>query len=119
MRFVSPQLHRALDFVTVVAFALAPTLVPLAGFAATLAYVLAAVHLTVTLTTEFAGTGRHPLPLQGHGILELIVGIALVALPFLAGWMGRERVFYLAAGAVILLVFMVSRYRVERQPSAG
>ncbi|HYK09206.1 MAG TPA: hypothetical protein VEV39_00215 [Gemmatimonadales bacterium] len=119
MRFVTPQLHRILDFVTVVAFALAPTIVPLAGFAAILAYALAVVHLAVTLSTEFAGTGRRPLPLSGHGALELMVGIALVVLPFLAGWMGRERAFYLAAGAVILVVFAVSQYRGERQASAG
>src|SRR5205807_6906607 len=73
MTILSPQAHRVLDFLTVVAFALAPTFVHLTGPAAALAYVLAAVHLTVTLATEFPEGRRKPLPFRGHGALEAVV----------------------------------------------
>src|SRR5579864_8892655 len=49
MRVIGAGLHRMLDFVTVVGFALAPTVLGLVGFAATLSYLLAAVHLVLTL----------------------------------------------------------------------
>jgi hypothetical protein len=119
MRFVTSQQHRVLDFVTVAAFAVAPTFVPLVGFAAIVAYALAAVRLVVTLSTQFSATGRKPLSLRYHGMLEATVGVVLVALPFVAGWTGRARLFYLVAGAVILVVSVVTKYRVDQQASVG
>jgi len=47
MRVIAARLHQVLDFVTVGGFALAPSVLGLAGFAATLAYVLAVVHLAL------------------------------------------------------------------------
>lgn len=114
MRVVTPRVHKVLDFVTVVAFALAPTLVALTGLAAVVAYALAVVHLTVTVATDFTGAGRKPLPFRGHGALEAVVGIALLVLPFVTGWIGRPRIFYLTAGTVILVVSVLSSYRAEQ-----
>lgn len=114
MRVLTPPLHRILDFVTVLAFAAAPSLVPLSGAAAVLSYALAVVHLAVTLVTTWPGGSRRLLPLQAHGGLEAAVGIVLVALPFLAGWVDRARVFYVAAGVVILAVWVLTRYQVDQ-----
>lgn len=119
MRVLSPGLHKILDYVTVVAFALSPLLVPLSGFAAVLAYALAVVHLAVTLSTAFPGASRRPLALEYHGALEALVGIALIALPLAAGWVGRPRVYYLAAGMVILVVWVLTRYRAVSPPATG
>ena len=118
MTILSPQAHRALDFLTVVAFALAPTVVPLTGPAAILAYVLAAVHLAMTLATEFPEGGRKPLPFRWHGLVEAVVGVTLIVLPFILGWTGAARTFYVAAGAVILGVWALTRYNAGR-PAAG
>ena len=115
---LSPQTHRVLDFLTVVAFALAPTVVQLTGPAAVLAYVLAGVHLTMTLATEFPEGRRKPLPFRGHGVVEAVVGVTLIVLPFITGWAGSARTFYVAAGAVILGVWALTRYNAQR-PSAG
>ena len=119
MRFVSARLHKILDYVTIIAFALAPSVVPLAGLPAIVAYGLAIVHLAVTIATAFPATPGRPLPFRAHGGLETVVGIALLALPFLAGWNDRARIFYIVAGAVILAVSLVSRYRVDQPSSMG
>lgn len=119
MRVVTPRLHHILDFVTVAAFALAPTFVPLSGSAAVLAYALAIVHLAVTLATRFPGADRRPLSLRAHGTLEAIVGIALIALPFAAGWVDRARLFSVVAGVAILAIGAISRYEVEGHSSAN
>lgn len=118
MRFITPQVHKVLDYVTIVAFALSPTVVGLAGLAATIAYALAVVHLAVTVGTRFPGAAPRPLSFRAHGALEAVVGVVLLLLPFVLGWTGRARVFYLAAGVVILIVSFVSSYGVE-QPSVG
>lgn len=110
MGIIPPAVHRLLDFLTVVAFALAPTLFHLIGRTAALAYALALVHLLVTLATHFPGRARYPVPFRAHGIVELLVGLALVAVPFVRHWTHGARIFFPAMGVVILLVWALSRY---------
>jgi hypothetical protein len=111
MRLIHPAFHRILDFVTVLAFAAAPTLLGLAGPAAVLAYALAAVHLTMTLLTRYASDDRLPIVPRLHGGVELAVGALLVPLPWIAGWQGAARELYAGAGVVILLVWLFTQYR--------
>jgi hypothetical protein len=111
MRLIHPAFHRVLDFVTVLAFATAPTLLGLGGSAAVLAYLLATVHLAMTLLTRFAPDDRLPILPRLHGGVELAVGALLLPLPWLAGWHGAAREFYAGAGAVILMVWLFTQYR--------
>jgi len=111
MSLLAPRFHRLLDFVTVVLFAAAPPVLGLSGSPAILSYGLAAVHLLVTVSTAFPGQPRRPLSFPAHGGLEAAVGIALVALPWTVGWTGTVRTFYTVMGAVILIVWLLSRYR--------
>lgn len=109
MRVLAPRVHRMLDFATVAAFALAPSLLGLGGLAATLSYGLAAVHLALTVATRFpGGAGFVTLPL--HGVIELIVGVSLILVPLMMGWSGAARSFFVAAGLVILVVWALSAY---------
>lgn len=111
MKILNPLAHGAIDLVTVAIFVLAPSVLGLDGAAATLSYVLAAVHLVMTLMTDglsFAPASVIPLPL--HGLIELAVGVVLG----LIGWLafdGTAQTFYLVMGLVILLVFLVTDYR--------
>lgn len=111
MRVIAARLHRIRDFVTVVGFALAPSVLRLAGLGATLAYVLAVVHLVLTLLTHFPDSPARPVSFLLHGAIEGVVGIALLLLPWLVGWSGTTRTFYVAAGVVILGVWVLSAYR--------
>ena len=109
-KLLSPRTHGVLDYVTVAVFALAPTLLGLDGLAAMLSYVLAVVHLAMTLLTAFPLGVVARIPFSLHGTVELIVGAALV----LAGsflFEGPERMFYLVMGAVILLVYLTTDYK--------
>ncbi len=110
MAIFSPRAHAALDFVTVVGFAAAPPLLGLSGLAAGIAYVLAGVHLLMTLVTDYSGARQRPIPFPHHGKVEVAVGIALMALPWFLGWRGTPRVFYISAGIVILIVWALSEY---------
>ncbi len=119
MRFIDAGLHRVLDFVTVAAFALAPSVLGLGGSAATLAYVLAAVHLGMTLLTQFSASSDRPISLRLHGVVESVVGIALLVLPWLLRWEGSARVFYVIAGVVILGVWALSQYGAASRTSVA
>lgn len=119
MRPIHARLHRILDFVTVVGFAVAPSLLGLQGLPATLAYVLAAVHLLLTLLTQFPPAEKGLVPLRAHGLIELVVGIALLLAPFALGWTGVSRTFYVGAGVVILAVWALSAYADRVAPPAA
>ncbi len=118
MGMISPGAHRALDFVTVIAFAAAPTALGLTGLPATISYLLACVHLALTLVTRFSTGGSQPIAFKIHGAVEMVVGPVLIAAPFVLGWQGVAKTFYLAAGVVIAAVWALSAYA-ERGVAGG
>ena len=113
MRILSPRVHGVIDLVIVLVLLLAPTLVGLGGSPAAIAYSLAAIHLLLTLLTRFPMGVWKKIPFVFHGIVELIVGIALLLLPSYAGYGpgSPAKRFYLAMGAVILVVWALTAYR--------
>jgi len=111
MGLIPPNVHRILDYLAVIVFALAPTLFHLTGNTRLLAYGLAIIHLVVTLATHFPGSAMRPLPYHVHGIIELIIGIVLVCVPFIRHWTAGARQFYPAIGAVIVVIWLLTRYR--------
>lgn len=119
MGLIRPTTHRVLDLVTVVAFAVAPFVFGLAGAAAYLAWTLAAVHLLMTLVTAFPGGARRPVSFRLHGLVEWLVGVALIIAPFALGWTGAARWFYVVAGVVILAVRLSSDYGPATAPPPG
>lgn len=98
MKITSPTLHGCLDYVTVVLFLVAPTLVGLSGIAGTLSYTLAAIHLGMTLATDFSLGEVKVIPFAIHGWVERVVGLALILLPFALGFDAPAQVFYVVMG---------------------
>ncbi len=113
MKILSPTVHGFLDYLVVVAFAVAPTVVGLAGLPAAISYALAAVHLLLTLVTAFPLGAIKLVPLWLHGAIELIVSVALVALPWILKFAAdtTARNFYLGAGALIFVTWAVTDYK--------
>ena len=113
MKVISPRLHGYLDFLTVILFLLAPTLLGLSQIPAMLAYGLAVVHLIVTLASDFPFGVIRIIPFSVHGWIERIVGPSLIALPFIFGFANEEiaRNFYIAVGLVIIAVGVLTDYQ--------
>lgn len=113
MKVISPRMHGYLDFLTVILFLLAPTLFGLNQIPALLAYSLAAVHLLVTLVSDFPFGIVKIIPFPVHGWIERVVGPALVAVPFILGFAADEiaRNFYIAMGFVIIVVGVLTDYQ--------
>jgi uncharacterized membrane protein YhaH (DUF805 family) len=113
MKPINSRLHGILDYLTVVVFALAPSVLGLTGAAAGLSYALAVVHLLVTLATDFELGVARLLPARWHGWIELVVGPVLVVVPWLLGFSddATERTFFVAAGVVILVVWALTAYQ--------
>lgn len=112
MKAISPRTHGFVDYLTVALFALAPTLFGLTGTAATLAYALAAVHLVLTLITNFPMGVAGVVPLHVHGIVELLVAISLMGIGMFNFELETTAgLFYLLVGLIILVVWVLSNYR--------
>lgn len=112
MKFISLKAHGVLDYVTVVAFALLPTAVGLGGLPAYLCYALAAVHLLMTIMTDFSFGLLRIIPMKIHKAVEIVVGSVLLVLPWLLGFLAdaTARYVFIAAGLVIILVGLFSDY---------
>lgn len=106
---ISPQTHGLLDYITVAVFALAPAAFGLAGVAAGLSYLLALVHLLLTLATAFPLGLVRVVSFATHGKVELVVGVALAVLALLL-FNGAAFWFYLAMGVIILTVWAGTDY---------
>jgi drug/metabolite transporter (DMT)-like permease len=68
----------------------------------------------MTVLTDFPLGMVRLVPLRLHGLVEIVVGVALVSLPWLltrAVALGdRGRIFYTAFGAVLIAVFVATDY---------
>ena len=114
MKLIAPGVHRLLDFAAVVVFAVAPFAIGRGDFGlpAVICWVLAIVHLLVTLATRFPGRPGGAIAFVAHGILELAVAIFLVASSWIFGFGpgSPARYFFVTAGAVLFLVWLLTDY---------
>jgi len=115
MKIISARNHGYLDFLTVGIFLLAPTLLGLSQIPSMLAYGLAAVHLIVTLVSDFPFGIIKIIPFTIHGWIERAVGPALVAIPFILDFANEPiaRNFYIAMGLIIIVAGLLTNYGKE------
>jgi len=113
MKVISPRTHGYLDFLTVVLFLLAPTLLGLSQVPTLLAYGLATVHLLVTLASDFPLGIVKIIPFTVHGWIERLVGPSLIAVPFILNFADEEiaRNFYIAVGLIIIVIGILTDYQ--------
>jgi len=112
MKLIAPGPHRFLDFVAVVVFAVAPFGIGLGGVPNAICWILAVVHLLVTLSTRFPGRTRGGVPFVAHGVLELVVSVFLVASSWMFGFApgSPARRFFVPAGIALFLVWLLTDY---------
>ncbi|WP_027235847.1 SPW repeat domain-containing protein [Leisingera caerulea] len=111
LRFVTRTIHAYLDYPVAAALMGLPFLLglgesnPLALWLSVVTGVAAFV-LTV-LTDHHLGLVR-VLPYRLHLTVDLIVGLAFLAAPFLFGFAGLDAAFYLLNGAAVVAVISLS-----------
>ncbi|SNR46393.1 SPW repeat domain-containing protein [Hymenobacter mucosus] len=116
MKVISPRVHGMLDYGTIALFALAPTLFNFDGPYATACYVLAAGYLLITLMTDFPLGIFRMIPFPMHGGLELVSGLALLAVPFLFGFHDdnhEARNFFMGMGILFLGSWLLTDWRAD------
>lgn len=112
MKIITPRTHGYIDYLTVVLFLAAPSALGFGGTPAKLAWLLAVVHLVLTLATNFPlGLFRY-LPFPIHGWVERIVGPALLAVAFFPDFSSVPPAFafFAVMGAAIVVVGWTTDY---------
>jgi hypothetical protein len=113
MKIISSKAHGILDYATAVFLLLSPTLFKMEGELATITYILGAVHLTLTILTDFEVGLIKVIPFRIHGLIEVVVALGLAALAF---WFYNNEnafgfYFYMALAVVIMLVFILTDFK--------
>jgi hypothetical protein len=113
MKIISSKMHGILDYFTVLFLLAAPTIFKMEGSLCTFTYVLAGVHLMLTALTNFEPGIFKVIPFRIHGVIELIVSVALIAVAFWFSSNGSDLGFYFYIGLaiVILIVFLLTDFK--------
>jgi len=121
MKILSARVHGILDYAVVAGFAVMPDALGLSGTPRYLAWTLAAVHLTLTLVTDFPVGVIKLVPLRAHGLIELIVGPVLIVAPWLLGFSADPigRAAYLVAGGAIFVTWLLTDHSSVAAPTLG
>ena len=111
MKFISPKIHGFIDLVVVVFLLASPWYFGFTGGIAIFTYVLAAVHLLLTITTDYSVGLFKVLPGAVHGAIEFIVGITLIILAYTAfGDNPTGKLYYVVFGTAVLLTWLLTDY---------
>jgi hypothetical protein len=117
VRFVSGSLHGMLDYAAAFVLVTVPLLLnfqatsPLALWVSVAAGILLIAY---SLVTDYGLSLVKWIPFSTHLILDALAGIAFVIAPFLFGFEGIIRWFYLVNGAIVLLLVLVTDPRISR-----
>jgi hypothetical protein len=119
MKFITDRMHGILDYAVVAIFALAPTLLGLDGLSVWVCYLLAVVHFLMTALTNMPLGIVKLVPAKLHGTVELLVGLALIAVAWIFPELHSGQLFFTLMGAIIFFVWVSSNYGDARARSAA
>jgi hypothetical protein len=113
MKLINSKVHGIIDYLVVAVLLLSPTLIGLTPFVATITYTLAGIHFLLTILTDFPYGIIRIIPYKIHGLIEFIVSIVLVALPWILHFDadGIDRHFYIVIGGAVFLIWLLTDYQ--------
>jgi hypothetical protein len=116
MKILNTSIHGIRDYATVAAFAIAPTLLGFGGTAAAISYLLAGVHLAMTIITDMPLGVFKIIPMKLHALVEMLVGPLLIAgALLLPSLFAGAQAFFVASGVAICVVWLLSDYAAAGQ----
>jgi hypothetical protein len=111
MKFISPKIHGFIDLLVVVFLLASPWYFGFTGTLAIFTYVLAGVHLLLTILTDYPVGIFKVIPGAVHGAIEFLVGVVLIVLAYtvfndnITG-----KLYYVIFGTAVLLTWLVTDY---------
>jgi hypothetical protein len=114
---LSSKIHGVVDYLVVLFLIVSPTLFGLQERTATFTYTLSAIHLLLTIFTNFELGLIKLIPLKIHGIIELLVSILLIGTAYYLGSIegNSSRNYYLGFAIAVFAVWLVTDYKKLRK----
>lgn len=111
MKFISPKIHGIIDYLLVVVLLCSPVFFGFTGTLAIFTYALGAVHLLLSILTDYPLGVFKAIPVTIHATIEVLVGAILIVLAYtLFNENPDGKLFYVIFGTVILLTWLVTDY---------
>jgi hypothetical protein len=113
--------HGMIEYAAAILFFFAPFLLSFdSGAAIAVSIVAGVVVLVMAAATDGPTSLINQLPLAAHVVLDYVVAVLLIAMPFIAGFSDESAptAFFIAIGAVHLLVTIGTRFRRPRGEAA-
>lgn len=110
---INSRIHGIIDYVVVVFLWASPTMFGLPETTATITYALGAIHLVLTLLTDFEVGAIKVIPFRIHGWIELAVSLLLVGVAFYLGSLEGvvARNYYLGFATAVFLTWLITDYQ--------
>lgn len=112
------SVHGLIEYVAGVAFVVAPFLIDYESDAATaVSIVVGLAILAIAAATDGPTSLVNSIPISAHVVLDYVLAVLLVALPFLAGFSDETAptAFFIALGVAHLLITIGTRFRPARE----
>jgi hypothetical protein len=113
MKVLSPTVHGVLDYLLALMFLVLPRMLDFPPPAAAASYVIGVVYIVASLITRYPLGLFKWLPFPVHGVIESLMALAWIVLPWLMGFSehAASRNFFVAAGVGLLVVAALTNYR--------
>jgi len=111
MKIISSTVHGFIDYATAFALIAAPFIVFPAGApaAAFLLSIGAGVSLVIySLITDYSISARKAVPFKVHLLIDFLAGVTFIAAPFVLGFYGVTKTYFLVMGAAVVLVVLLT-----------
>lgn len=117
MKVLNSKIHGIIDYLFVLFLFASPTIFGLQERTSLFTYILGALHLVVTVTTNFEYGIIRIILFKHHGWIELLVSFALVGIAFYLGEVENElsRNFYFAIAILVFLTWLLSDYKSDTE----
>jgi hypothetical protein len=113
MKIINPKVHGYLDYMGAALLAVAPSIFNFSETAATASYIAAALQFGYSIITAYPLGAVKMIPFTVHAVIEFVTSLALVAMPWMAGFAGEDaaRNFFVASGIGLLAVWLLTDYK--------
>ena len=113
---ISPTLHGVIDYLTVPLLLAAGPLLHFDGRPAEITSTLAGVVLVYSLFTDYPPSLVKMITLPQHRVIDIVLAVAVIVSPFVLGFAGSARAFFIAMGVVSLIVVSLTDFSPLKKP---
>lgn len=108
MKFITPSMHGALDYIAALALIVIPFILGFSGIALWLSIVGSAGLIVYSLLTDYSMSIAKVIPFNLHIILDSAAAVAFIVAPFILGFTGTAQIYYIVMGLGVVAVVAFS-----------